>query len=112
MQIQTREIGDVVVFDFVDKIDIRLREKSNSILEELFGQNKKCFVCDFSKVDYIDSSGLGILISMIRKIHSVKGRMRICAVKPAIMELLVMSRLDQLFDIRDSLDKALEDFHG
>jgi anti-sigma B factor antagonist len=55
---------------------------------------------DLRAVDFVDSSGVGALLSVYRKLPASPGAMRLEGVKPGVRSMLAMLRLDQFFDIR------------
>lgn len=55
---------------------------------------------DLRAVDFVDSSGVGALLSVYRKLPPVPGAMRLDGVKPGVRSMLAILRLDQFFDIR------------
>ena len=91
-------------------VDIQLRSQVNSLLELKFSEHKKYFVCDLSRVNFVDSSGLGILISMTKKVNTQNGRLVLAHLNPSIRELLALSHLDQIFNIYPNVKEALESF--
>ena len=110
MAIPVQEKNGIVVINFSGKIDIRLRKAVHDILEDKIANKKNLFLCNFSNVEFVDSSGLGILISMIKKVSVNSGQLKICCVNNAIMELLRLSHLLQVFDIYETVDEAIESF--
>ncbi len=76
-------------------------------LKKLETMHSHKLVMDMSRVDYIGSIGLGMLIRFRSQVESAGGRLRIAAVDPSIMEAFKSSRLDQVFDIHQTVDGAL-----
>ena len=110
MAIPVQIKNGIVVMSFSGKIDIQLRKDVHDILELQMANKQNLFLCNFSNVEFIDSSGLGILISMIKKVSVNSGQLKICCVNNAIMELLRLSHLLQVFDIYETVDEAIESF--
>ncbi len=63
-------------------------------------------VLDFSNVDYVDSSGLGLLLSLQKKVGSKD--LRLAGMNSSIVSLLKLTKLDTVFKIFDSIDEALK----
>ena len=65
------------------------------------------FVIDFSEADYIDSSGLGVLVSLSKHIRDAGGRLTLAGLNEDLQRLFALTRLDSLFEIVESRTAAL-----
>lgn len=83
------------------------QELKQKVLEELEVGNRK-FVIDFANTGYIDSSGLGVLVSLSKKIREQGGELRLAGLNEDLRTLFELTKLDTLFMIADSRDQALE----
>jgi len=73
------------------------REKMN----ELIGKGEKHFGMDFSKCDFIDSTGLGVLVAVYKKIKEIDGKFELRSINnPQVMKIFTLTRLDKVFDIK------------
>lgn len=106
-------VGDVTIARFVDK---KILDENNiqMIGTELFGlvedDGRKRIVLDFANVEYLSSAALGKLITMDKKVKAAGGKLRLCSIRPDIYEVFAITKLNKLFDIRDSQDAALKGF--
>jgi anti-sigma B factor antagonist len=66
------------------------------------------FVLDFSGVAHMSSSALGMLITLHKRIREKGGELRLCGIQPAIMEVFVITRLNEIFSICATKEQALE----
>jgi len=66
---------------------------------------------DFSAVDHLSSAALSMLITVNNKVLSVNGQLRLSNIKPQIMEVFQITRLDRLFKISPTRTDALESFN-
>ena len=55
---------------------------------------------DFTKVRYLSSQAIGVLLSLHKKIAQVRGSLVLCGVGPELMDLLRITRLNRMFTIR------------
>lgn len=62
-------------------------------------------VVDLQTVEFIDSSGLGILVNMLKKMGT-RGRLVICNLQPNVANTFKLSRMDRVFTIRPSVGEA------
>lgn len=65
------------------------------------------FVIDFGNADYIDSSGLGVLVSLSKHIRDKGGRLKLAGLNEDLRRLFALTRLDSLFEIAESRAAAL-----
>lgn len=65
---------------------------------------------DFSSVQFLTSSVLGLLIRLSRRIFQSEGRLRLCSIDPKILEIFKITRLDKVFEIYNDRQQALENF--
>lgn len=83
-----------------------LPEFQNAIRRE----NVSTMILDLTDVPYIDSAGLGSLVSVHVSRHKMGQRMALSGVNPRIIHLLEITRLEQLFLIFPSLSAAIDAF--
>ena len=84
--------------------------KLHETLHELREKGKKNVVVDLSKVKFMNSSGLGMLISGLTTMRNAGGDLRLANVADRIQSLLVVTRLITVFKNYDSVDEAVESY--
>jgi len=105
--------GDVTIVrfkdsDILDQINIQeIGEELNAVVA---GTPNVKLIVDFQGVEYLSSTALGKLITLKRKVEAAKGKLRLTAIKPEIMEVFRITRLDTIFDIKKDVTEALEQF--
>jgi anti-sigma B factor antagonist len=70
-------------------------------------QGARLVVADFSGSPYIDSSGLGALVSLSRRLRDAGGDLRLVGLNDDLRSLFELTRLDQLFPVYATRDDAL-----
>src|SRR5881394_611065 len=85
------------------------QELKQKVLDALEDGSRK-FVIDFSKTGYIDSSGLGVLVSLSKKIREQGGELRLANLNDDLKTLFELTKLDTLFQIADTRERALQSF--
>lgn len=102
--------GDVSVVEVDGQLIVGNRQElKQKMLDALDGGARK-IVVDFTKTGYIDSSGLGVLVSLSKKIREQGGELRLAALNEDLRTLFELTKLDTLFQIADSRDQALASF--
>jgi len=84
-------------------------ELKQKVTESLEGGERK-FLIDFTKTGYIDSSGLGVLVSLSRRIRESEGDLRLAGLNDDLRTLFELTKLDTLFNIADTPAAALAGF--
>ena len=111
--INVSEIGDVTHIRFSDRKIID-GNSINELGDELFAlvenENRKSLLLNFEKVEFLSSAALNKLIVLDKKLKAVSGALKFCSLRPEIIEVFVITRLNQLFDIRDDEADALAAF--
>jgi anti-sigma B factor antagonist len=71
-------------------------------IQELMLQGVVNIVLDLSKVDYVDSAGLGVLMHAYNKLHQKGGSLRLCGVQPRLRKILHTTHTDTLLPVDGS----------
>ena len=76
------------------------------------GEDQKALIMDFSKIDFIDSSGLGTLVSLMKMMNG-RGEMALCSMNAGIRNMFTLTRMDRIFRICADRAAAVEQLnHG
>lgn len=112
-RIDVTKVADVSVVRFQDK---KILDEAG-ILElgaELFAlvevENRKKILLDFTGVEFLSSAALGKLITLDRKVKSHKGKMKMSSIRPEILDVFQITKLDKVFDIRKDEAEAISAF--
>lgn len=81
------------------EIDIYNAPKLKEKLHKLIEQHSGDFILDCENLKYIDSTGLGVLISALRKVKEYDGKISIVKLKPYIHKIFIITGLDKIFTI-------------
>ena len=81
----------------------RLREQLVQVIVE--GQPR--LVVDLQAVDFVDSTGLGVLVGLLKRARSQGGDLRLVSTRSGLTKILEMTALDRAFPLADSVDAAL-----
>src|SRR5438105_204259 len=111
LNISERQAGDVTVLDLDGKITIgegsvALRTAIRRLLEE----SKKRILLNLARVGYIDSSGIGELVSSYTAINKEGGQLKLLNLTHKIQDLFVITKLLTVFDVYESEAEALNSF--
>lgn len=108
MGFQVTKSGGVSIVDVEGQLIVGNRQElKQKVLDELEGGERK-FVVDFANTGYIDSSGLGVLVSLSKKIREQGGELRLANLNEDLRTLFELTKLDTLFRIAGSREEALQ----
>lgn len=111
MSVTSRTTDDGVVVVAVEgQLIVGNRQELKNLVHEALERGGRKFVIDCSRTGYIDSSGLGALVSMSRKVRESGGEMRIAGLNEDLRSLFELTKLDTLFPILETPEKALTGF--
>jgi anti-sigma B factor antagonist len=110
MSFQVSRSGEVTLIEVEGQLIVGNRQElKQKVLEQLDGGDRK-FVIDFANTGYIDSSGLGVLVSLSKKIREQGGELRLSSLNDDLRTLFELTKLDTLFRITENKSQALEGF--
>ena len=91
------------------------KEQSEALtdqLEELVSGGQNRFVADLSELAHMNSTGLNVLITYLTKARNAGGELVITNVPDSINKLLIITKLNRVFHIEETLDQALAALSG
>jgi anti-sigma B factor antagonist len=111
MTISTREVSHVTIVDINGRITLgdetgQLRDT----VRRLITQGKKKIVLNLAHVDYIDSSGVGELVSSFTTVRNAGGELKLLALTKKVQDVLYVTKLYTVFDIKDDEFTAVKSF--
>jgi anti-sigma B factor antagonist len=111
MKITTREIDGVSVLDISGRITLGEETgKLRAAVRELLGQGKKKIVANLAEVSYIDSSGVGELVSSYTTVRNQGGELKLSSLTSKVHDVLQVTKLYTIFDIKENEYTAIKSF--
>lgn len=111
MKIKQKAVGDVMVLQLSGKImGGEDHEAFHSEIKTLIKEGYVDVLLNMSKVNWINSTGLGVLVSAYHTLKKNGGQMKICEVSDRIDNILNVTQLKLVFETYDSEEKALATF--
>jgi anti-sigma B factor antagonist len=109
--LKTEKIGNVMVvsFNLENKINVTISQKIKVEVTKLINPHSK-LVINLEGINYIDSTGFGMLLSILRTCKNNQSILKLCNISPEVMELVKLLQLQTVFDIRNSLNDSLKSF--
>lgn len=112
-RLRIKNENDVTQVEFIDR-NILDEANIQQIGDELAAiidssDSPKLLIC-FNNVDHLSSAALGTLITVNNKIKAKGGELRLADIDPQIYEVFVITKLNRIFEIHDTVDEAVSSF--
>lgn len=113
MQILDKKIGHILVVKPLEKrIDASVATDFKDQMAAWVKAGNKWIILDLAEVDFIDSLGLGAIISSFKTVRINEGNLVICGPKETVMKLFQLTRMDRVLQIFVSLAGAVNSLKG
>lgn len=107
MQLETTTAGKVMTVKVIDKrLDAKIAVQFKEKMTALINANNYFLVLDLSNVDFIDSSGLGAIVTSL-KVLGRRGDLVIASVNADVMMMFTLTRMDRVFRIFPNAAEAV-----
>ena len=111
VKLTTRQVGDVTVIDVAGRIT--LGEGSSVLrdaMRDLVSKNQKKILLNLGEVSYIDSSGIGELVSGFTTVTNSGGALKLLNLNKRVKDLLQITKLYTVFDVHEDEAGAIRSF--
>ena len=111
LNISERQAGDITILDMDGKVTIGEGSVAlRTTIRRLLGEGKKKILLNLGRVGYVDSSGIGELVSSFTAVNKEDGSLKLLNLTQKIQDLLAITKLLTVFDVFDSENDALSSF--
>ncbi len=110
MEINEQKTDQCVIIGITGRLDTTNYSLLEKKLMELIDNHQDKILVDCSKMDYVSSSGLRILLMALKKITMQKGKFVLCGLQENIHEIFEISGFTSIFEIHSSPEEALRVF--
>ena len=107
---QTKDTSGVAVVQVEGQLIVGNRQELKDMVQGALDRGDRRLLIDFSRTGYIDSSGLGALVSISKKIREAGGELRLSGLNEDLRSLFELTKLDTLFAIAETPKQALASF--
>ncbi|MCZ8238998.1 MAG: STAS domain-containing protein [Leptospiraceae bacterium] len=104
MELKLNQVGKIKIIEISGKYDIESTEEFEKIFNQQLDSKPQIVAIDMTKLDYIDSSGIGSLIKCLNSLKNKNGKMILVGIKPMIMNVFKLAKLDMFFEIISKVD--------
>jgi len=110
-QATAREVGGVTIVDLSGRITLgEGSSKLRQMVRDLLAKNQRKILLNLGDINYIDSSGIGELVSGFTTVRSQGGELKLLQLTKKVHDLLQITRLYTVFEVHDNEQGALDSF--
>lgn len=100
-----------IVRPLLKRLDAAVAPAFKDAVNTLVQSGRQTVVLDLGPVQFMDSSGLGALVSILKNLGS-KGKLAVCNTNGAVSSLFKLTRMDKVFVVAESIDDAIRQIAG
>ena len=107
LTLSTREVDGTTIVAVGGEIDVYTAPKLRDRITELVGDGVFNIVIDMESVEFLDSTGLGVLVGGLKKVRAHDGSLELICTQDRLLKIFRITGLAKVFVIHDSADGAL-----
>ena len=107
LTLQTRTEGDYAVVSVGGEIDVYTAPKLREVLVELVNNGIYRIVVDVEKVEFLDSTGLGVLVGGLKRVRAHEGKLLVVCTQERLLKIFRITGLTKVFAIHESVAEAV-----
>jgi len=107
LTIKEQDFDNHILIEIGGEVDIFTCQQLKDTLYQVVEKYGKDLVMDCANLNYIDSTGLGVFVAVLKKVKLIDHSITIVNIKDSILKLFLITNLDSLFNIKHSANNAL-----
>lgn len=107
LEVSVERCGDAVVVVICGHLDALRANRAVDQLSGVLAAKPPRVVVDMSGVEWVDSAGVGVLISIYRRVRASKGDLKVVGLRHQPAEVFRLLRLEHAFDVLDTIECAM-----
>ena len=107
LTLTTREAGGKTIVAVGGEIDVYTAPRLREQLVDLVADGKYHLVVDMERVDFLDSTGLGVLVGGLKRVRAHDGSLRLVCTQERILKIFRITGLTKVFPIHSSVEEAV-----
>jgi len=111
MKITSTQDNGITIIRLSGRFDATVADQFKESVQQLCEKGLSNFVIDMSDVSYIDSSGLGSIITFLRKIRLAKGDIKVASLSDKVRSIFQLTRFHRVIEIFDNSESATLSFN-
>lgn len=100
----------VASFEYISRFNSLISDAVKEQMNNLFNKPNTKLILNLDEIKFIDSSGFGVLLSVMKTASINYGQFKLCSINKEVMDLFKLLQLQNVFDIYNNLDDCLNSF--
>ena len=110
MEMKVQEDGKVQILACVGRMDAQVSVLLKERIQELLDTGATQLIMDLEGLEFLDSSGLGALVSCLRRVKEKKGEIKLAGLRQEVRSIFDITRVSRLFHICENVPDAVKAF--
>jgi anti-anti-sigma factor len=111
MKMTQQEKDGVVCFCIEGRLDAKSALEAETQVKQALQQGRLQLLFDLSKMDYISSAGLRVILMAVKELRTKKGKVVLSCLTPYVKEIFDVSNFSSIIPITDSVESGLQQMH-
>lgn len=107
LSLESREVGDRTVLTVAGEIDVYTAPKLRDKITDVVNDGHYAIVVDLEGVEFLDSTGLGVLVGGLKKVRAHSGSLDLVCSQDRLLKIFRITGLSKVFTIHPSLEASL-----
>jgi anti-sigma B factor antagonist len=107
LSLSTRTVAGYRVLEVGGEIDVYTAPQLREHLIALVEAGDRRVVVDLARVEFLDSTGLGVLVGALRRLRGVDGELTLVCAQERLLKIFRITGLDRVFTLYESVDAAI-----
>ena len=107
LSLETRQVDDHTVIEVGGEIDVYTAPVLRERLNDLVGEGHHHLIVDMQTVDFLDSTGLGVLVGGLKRVRAHDGSLHLVCTQEKILKVFRITGLTKVFPIHPTVDEAV-----
>ena len=106
-----QEKDGIICFQIDGRLDAGSASQAETQVKQVLQQGNLRLLFDLSKMDYISSAGLRVILMAVKELRNKKGKVVLCCLTPYVKEIFDVSNFSSIIPITDSVESGLQQMH-
>jgi anti-anti-sigma factor len=108
MNIAHQEKDGIICFQIEGRLDAESAPEAETTVKSVLKQGNRRLLFDLSKMDYISSAGLRVILMAVKELRNKQGKVVLCGLTPYVKEIFDVSNFSSIIPITDSVETGLQ----
>jgi anti-anti-sigma factor len=108
MKMAQQEKDGIICFQIEGRLDAETASQAETQVKQVLQQGCQRLLFDLSKMDYISSAGLRVILMAVKELRNKKGKVVLCSLTPYVKEIFDVSNFSSIIPITDSVESGLQ----